>query len=53
MQVTAVEDKLQSNTTAVWVTFIPVRFLFAYPYTLPGFFGGPSIGLFSIPSWIN
>lgn len=25
------------------------RFLFAYPYGLPDFLGGPSIGLFSIP----
>ena len=29
--------------------FYDSRFLFAYPYGLPDFLGGPSIGLFSIP----
>ncbi len=29
--------------------FYDSRFLFAYPYGLPDFFGGPSIGLFAIP----
>ncbi len=51
-EVTAVEDKLQSNTTAhsnEKGALYQSRFLFAYPYALPDFFGGPSIGLFSIP----